>query len=211
MTFAVRETHRVRTIAGASEAEVVATFLRGELESERWGERLRALLRDDGVDVSVLAQPNLDDEHQNAYRASILDRHRAWLRREGLFQGFPRDVEWARVGLAPDEVLAIRYINWDWWLRVSGGTRRPLDAARRIRAGEVPGGDAASDEPIAARLRSNDPPPELIAVSMPGGSELVLVEGHVRLTAYALFPEYLPGELHILLGTSPEMDGWTEF
>ena len=30
----------------------------------------------------------------------------------------------------------------------------------------------------------------------------VLLEGHVRMTAYALYPEYLPSELEVYLGTS---------
>jgi hypothetical protein len=201
----------MRIVRPASEAEVIAVFLRAELDSERWRDRLLELLRGDGAAVSVVATPNLHDERESAYRASLLDRHRGWLRREGLFHGFPNDVEWTRVALTPDEVVAIRYINWDWWLRVSGGTRRPLDTARRIRAGEVPGADLASDEAIAARLRSADPPPELIAVAMPGESQLVAVEGHVRLTAYALFPHYLPDELEILLGTAPAMDRWSLF
>jgi hypothetical protein len=57
-----------------------------------------------------------------------------------------------------------------------------------------------------ARLSSWRNPP-LIAVRAPG-SYLVLLEGHVRLTAYAAFPEHVPDELEIFLGESPRMDGW---
>jgi len=108
-------------------------------------------------------------------------------------------------------VLSILYIDWDWWLEISGGTRRPLDAAVRIRAGEAAGANADADEPIAARLRSDEPPPELIVASTPDLTRLVAVEGHVRLTAYALFPEYLPEELPVYLGTSEGMTGWAQF
>ena len=66
-----------------------------------------------------------------------------------------------RVALVPDEVLAIRYINWDWWLRISDGTRRPVDAAARIRRGEVAGITAEEHEPIAARLDTAGLPAEL--------------------------------------------------
>ena len=111
----------------------------------------------------------------------------------------------------PEEVLAIRYINWDWWVRISGGTRRPGDAAARIRSNEIAGVTAAEHEPIAARLQATEPPPELVAVAPPDRSRLVVVEGHVRLTAYALYPEYLPAALEIYVGTAPDMDRWTEF
>lgn len=55
------------------------------------------------------------------------------------------------------------------------------------------------------------PPAELIVVTTPARSRLVVVEGHVRLSAYALFPELLPDELEILLGTSPEIERWSLF
>jgi hypothetical protein len=201
----------VRTIRPSSEAEVVATFLRAELDSPRYGERIRELLSDAGSDEAVLLAPELDDVEANARRAELLERHRAWLSREGLFDGFPEQVEWSLVGLDPEEVLGILYIDWDWWLRVSGGTRRPVDAAARIRANQVPGSTAEEHEPIAARLETDDPPPELIVVSTPDCSRLVAVEGHVRLTAYALFPEYLPEELPVYLGASEEISRWSEF
>jgi len=108
-------------------------------------------------------------------------------------------------------VLDIRYIDWDWWLRISAGTRLPRVAVKRIRAGEVPGADVRGEERIAARLGSADPPPELIALAPPDRSRLVVLEGHVRLTAYAVYPEYLARELEIYLGTAPDIDRWSEF
>jgi len=189
----------MRILGSVTEAEVVAEFLRGELESERWRAQLLALLDEDDADVAVVKRPDVDDPAESAYRARLLDRHRAWLRREGLFHGFPLRVEWQRAALSPDEVLGIFYIDWDWWLRLSGGTRRPLDAARRIRAGE--------HEPIARGGGST----KLIAVTDPQGARLVCLEGHVRLTAYALYPEHLPDELEIFVGTAPDMTGWSEF
>jgi hypothetical protein len=201
----------MRILRNASEDEVLASFLRAELDSPRWGDRLLELLREDDADESVLRTPDLADADACAYRAGLLDRHRAWLRREGLFQGFPERVEWSRVAVGRDEVLAIRYINWDWWLWITGGTRRPADAAARIRRGEVAGITAEEHEPIAARLQAEEQPAELIAVAQPGGSQLVVVEGHVRLTAYALYPQYLPAQLEIFLGTAEDMDRWTEF
>jgi hypothetical protein len=143
------------------------------------------------------------------FREDVLAGRRGW-RVGGLFDGLPFGIEWHRVALAPDEVLAIRYIDWRWWLMALDGSRSARDAAIRTRAGLVDGVDAESHEPIAARLRTDDPPPELIAVAAPG-DPLVLVEGHVRLTAYALYPEYLPPRLEILLGLSERMGEWSEY
>ena len=201
----------MRIVGQATEAEVVAAFLSGELESERWRGSLLALLREDGMDAAVVESPDVDEPAESVYRARLLDRHRAWLRREGLFNGFPEHVEWRRAALSPEEVLGILYVDWDWWLRLSGGTRRPLDAAARIRRGAVPGVTAEEHEAIASRLRTDDPQPQLIAATDPDRTRLVCLEGHVRLTAYALYPEYLPDELEIFLGTAPDMAGWSEF
>src|SRR5213593_4329692 len=109
----------MRIIRGSSEAEVVAAFLRGELDSPRYGERIRELLPAAGLDESALLAPELEDAEANTLRARVLEEHRAWLRREGLFNGFPDDVDWSLVGLAPEEVLSILYIDWDWWLDIS--------------------------------------------------------------------------------------------
>ena len=176
---------------------MVAVFLRGELESERFGEKLRGLLPDgvEGVPGAELRR--------------VLDQHRAYEAREGLFGGFPRDVSWFRAALTRDEVLDILFIDWSWWLELSGGTRRPREAARRIRTGELTrltaDVTAEEHEPYLAS------PWELIAVTTPSREKLVLLEGHVRLTAYALFPDRVPDELEILLGVSAAMPDWGLF
>jgi hypothetical protein len=200
----------MRLVRPASEDEMIAVFLRGELDSSRYGVKLRALLARDRRDEALLRRPDLTDADANRYRRQLLAEQRAYERREGLFLGFPAGIEWFRAALERDEVLDVLYINWDWWLRLSGGSRRPRDAARRIRAGEI-AGVTAGDEPLAAALRASPLPPELIAVTTRTLAPLVLVEGHRRLTAYALFPHYLPAELEILLGISDEITSWCQF
>ena len=197
----------MRLLRPIGEDEMVATFLRAELGSERYGAKLRELLARDGRDETVLRDPDLASIGDNEYRLGLLEEHRAYGRREGLFLGFPSQVEWRRAALEPEEVRAIRYINWDWWLMASDGTRRASEAARRIRAGEIEGVTVEEHEPFADAAVQ----PELIAATTDALHPLVLVEGHARLTAYALFPERLPDELEILLGISPEMPGWCQF
>ncbi len=192
----------LRIVRSISEDEMIAVFLRGELDSERYGARLRELA---GAEAEALLDPDTADAEVNRRRRETLDRHRAYERRQGLFLGFPDDVDWYRAVLTPDEVLDIRYIDWDWWLRLSGGSRRPRDAARRIRAAEIEGVGVEEHEALAA---SQHP---LIAVATRAGEPLVLVEGHARLTAYALFPERLPTEVEILLGLSDAVRGWCQY
>jgi hypothetical protein len=201
----------VELLRPISEDEMIAVFLQAEIESHRFGEAIRSLLARDSLTPQLVQRPNLADPAENAARRRLLDEHRAYERREGLFGGFPHDVAWHRALLAPDEVLDILFIDWDWWLALSGGSRRPRDAAARIRGGRIRGQTRDEDEPIAAALRRAPPPPELIALTTPDLRPLVLVEGHVRLTAYALFPHYLPERLEILLGISPHATDWSNF
>jgi hypothetical protein len=193
----------MRTLRPASEDEVIAVFLRAELGSGRYGEKLRKLLDRDGVDIEALAQPDLTDPTANRYRRGLLDEHRGFERRLGLFGGFPERVEWHRAALTPSEVLDILYIHWEWWLEITDGTRRPTDGAEKIRRGDVPGSTVEEH-----RILFDVPQPELIAVTKPGYAKVVLLEGHYRLTAYAMFPELLPDELELYLGVAEDMDAW---
>jgi hypothetical protein len=200
----------VRSLRRIGEDEVVATYLRAELAG-RFGKGLRALLARDGRSTAVVSRPNVADADDNRYRRALLDEHRGYERGEEIFEGFPRGIEWWRMALSPEEVLGILYINWEWWRAASGGSRRPADAARRIRASEIPGVTVEEHEPIAAALCAGRRPPELIAVTTTERERLVLLEGHARLTAYALFPSCLREELEIILGVSDEIARWWAF
>jgi hypothetical protein len=45
-------------------------------------------------------------------------------------------------------------------------------------------------------------------VTAGGDAPLVALEGHLRLTAYALRPERIPDPLTAILGSSPHMPRW---
>jgi hypothetical protein len=71
---------------------------------------------------------------------------------------FLDDVRWERAALTPNEVLALRYIDYSFWNELA--------------------------------------------------DKLVVLEGHVRLTALALRPDLLPPELEVLLGRSLRIAEW---
>jgi hypothetical protein len=201
----------MRILGPVTEDEIVACYLRAEIDSGRYGEKLRQLLERDDVDPDVLARPDLADPDANSYRRALLDEHRGYDSRTGLFGGFPAFVEWHRAAFTPDDVLSILYIDWDWWVTVSGGTRQPVVAAERIRRGDIAGTTVEEHAVFVEPLRSSLSPPELITVSRPDHSRIVVVEGHVRLTAYALYPELLPEELELYLGVAEDIDDWPSF
>lgn len=185
---------------------MVAMFLRCELLSARFGDTVRRALTESGAGEEIVLNADLDDERENEVRREVLGAARGFRRSEGVFGGLP-EMRWEWAALAPAEVLAIRYIDYDYWVELSGGSRLATDAAQRIRAGvtvfRVPNDGFFT---VADSFESSSPPP-LIAVGGVGPG-LVLLEGHVRLTAFALRPELLPEEFEVLVGHSPRIAEW---
>ena len=196
----------MRWLRPSSEAEMVALFLRTELPAARFRDKLRALLERDGLPERVITDPDLDDDAENQARLRLLTEHREYTTRTGLFEGFPDDVSWQWMAITPAELATVRYIDYDYWVELSGGTRLAADAAPRIRAGVAPFGVPSDWALGMARevARGARFPPLILVTTGPGG-DLVVLEGHCRLTAYMLARDQLPPELDVLVGSSPAM------
>jgi hypothetical protein len=188
----------VRVLAPATEDDMVATFIRAELGSPRHGSRLLAALDAERLDRSQVERPDTSDPAANAARRRVLAAYRGYPD-VGVFTGLPADTAWWWAALGPEELLHVRYIDRDYWVEVSGGTRRPVDAIPRI-------GDSPRYREIAAAVAHGRLPPELSLVGRPPGTDLVVLEGHVRLTALTMAVQHLPPELTVLVGLAPAMD-----
>jgi len=188
---------------------MIALFLRTELASDRWRDALRKLLDRAGLPESVIAEPDLDDPAEIRARRQLLTGHRGYDTRTDHFPGFPDNVRWEWMGITPAELAAVRYIEYDYWVELSGGTRLPGDAAARIRAGVTVFG-VSSDRPLSMARAVADGArfPPLILVTTGSSGDLVALEGHLRLTAFMLCRGRLPPELEVLVGSSPAMAAW---
>jgi hypothetical protein len=204
----------MRRLGPSSEAEMVAVFLRTELPAARFRDTLHALLDQAGLPERLITAPNLDDPAENQAREQLLTQHRGYGTRTGLFEGFPNNVCWEWAGITPDEVATVRYVDYDYWVELSGGTRLPADAAPRIRAGVAPFGVSSDWALGMAQVFADGArfPPLILGSAGGAGSSggLVVLEGHVRLTAYMLRPDRLPAELEVLVGSSPDMAEWAQ-
>jgi hypothetical protein len=198
----------MRVIGPASEDDMVLAFLRAELDSSRFAPDVLTALAELGLDRRLVDRADLDDAEANRSRRQVLEHHRGPRRGPdaGVFGGFPDDVSWCWVGLTPAELADVRYIHWDYWLEVSGGTRRPADAIARMRAQWDAPGDTVRE--IADTVAGGSMPHEIIVVGLPPGRGLVVLEGNVRLSGLLLRPELLPAEVRVLLGTSPRIAEW---
>ena len=190
---------------------MVALFLRTELPAARFRDKLRALLDRAGLPERLITAPNLDDPAENQAREQLLTQHREYGTRAGLFDGFPHDVCWQWMAITAAELAAVRYVDYDYWVELSGGTLLAAAAAPRIRAGVAPFGVSSGlalgmAQAVADGARF---PPLILVTAGPSGG-LVVLEGHCRLTAYLLCPDRLPPQLEVLAGSSPNAAGWAQ-
>ena len=190
------------------EDEMIAAFLKMEWDSARFGPVLRELLARDGREVGIVTTPDLASADDNRYRRSLL-AWRGYGQNTELFVGFPADIQWFRTTLSPGELLATRYINDDYWVNLSAGSRRPQDAAEAIRQGiDIFGVRSADFLDLAHRMTPGQTFPELILVGTTTGEPLIVLEGHVRLTVYALLPATQRLPQPVLIGYSPRLTAW---
>jgi hypothetical protein len=126
----------VQDFSPVRESEVVLTFLRGELNSGRFGDAVKnAIVEAGGIDL--VANPDLDSAEENTARENALSMARGWPKAE-IFEGFPKEVEWFRGVLAPADLERVRFIEYSYWNELSGGSRRPIDVLPTLRAGKLP-------------------------------------------------------------------------
>jgi hypothetical protein len=197
----------MRHLRAIGEDEMVAVFLRAEIASPRYGSAIRAILDRDGHDRRLVDEPDPTDPAANAVRRRLLGEYRGYGRNADVFTGFPADVRWYRALATREDLARVRYIDYDYWIELSGGSRLVVDAVVRITRGiEVFGVSNAGIWYLADLIAAGAVPPEPILVGAEEGAPLVILEGHARLTAYLLRPEHLPPLLEILVGYSPVMD-----
>jgi hypothetical protein len=199
----------MRWLRPGREAEMVALFLRTELPSARFGDELRALLERAGLPERVVTDPDLGDDAENQARLRLLTEQRGYGTRTEVFEAFPYDVCWEWMAITAAELARVRYIDDDYWNELSGGTRLAVDAARRICTGVTPFG-VSQDRVLglAEAVADGARFPPLILVTTGAGGDLVVLEGHARLTAYMLARDHVPPELEVLVGSSSAIARW---
>src|SRR6266566_6523089 len=188
----------MRLLRPASEDEMVAAFLTAEVASARYGPRIREILAQLGQPLAVVTQPDLRDESANTVRRHILAAYRQYPSGD-VFTGMPADVRWYRATLTPAELGTVKYLDYSYWTDFSGGTRLAADGARRLGFWQdQPAGSLYRQ--VAEHARDGRLPPVIIVIVEPGPTNLVVVEGHKRLTGLLLCPRWLPAELEVVLG-----------
>jgi hypothetical protein len=185
------------------ECEMILAFLRAEVDSPRRANRYMCLLTQAGFSRSMLIDnADLTNESHNLERRKLLKGVRGYPK-EALFGGFPANVRWRRVEVEPHELARLKYAKERIWLRLSDDTRSVLRCVEKMERGELPQDPAVHIRAIQALLQTGKNFPELVAVEGQG-QDLILVEGHIRATAYVASKM----GFNAFLGSSPKMDRW---
>ncbi len=191
----------MRHLSAVAEDEMIAVFLRGEIDSPRFGASDHFHLHRRRLDRGIIDRPDLTDPNQNAARREVLGAYRGLGPGRYVIPRYPAGVRWFRAAATPADLKRVRYIATDFWTAVSGGSQLAADAAARIRQGiDSADVDCSTFWGVADAIAAGAVPPEMILLEVAEGGPLVVLEGHTRLTAYLLRPENLPAEIDVLVG-----------
>ncbi len=183
---------------------MVAEFLRAEIDSPRWGASILNRLNQDGRSRAVVDNPNLFDDAENSYRASLL-AFRGY-RNQAIFSRFPEVVQWRTISLTPGDLETALVMNSAPWPEFSGGTRLAGDASRNFKMGKINHAVLDDIKATSDLHKEGRALPKIILVGERLEGPLVILEGHVR--AMAILGSDVNTEVVTIVGLSPHMRRW---
>jgi hypothetical protein len=199
----------MQKIRDITENEMVSVFLKAEANSSRWGSSISLLLKQDGKDKSIINTPDLDNNEENSYRKKLLGDFRGYEHNTHLFETFPKDVKWQLVKLSKAELERAKYMKYDYWDELSNKTRLAKHGAESVRKGvEIYRVSNEGFLKAAEAIKNGVAFPSMIFITKNIHSDIIVLEGHQRITAHFLVPESLHDGLEVILGFSDSMDQW---
>lgn len=195
-------------IGPSNENEVILAFLRAEINSPRFSDRISSALATSNLKrEAIIDNADLTNQSDNKIRSELLD-FRGYTNRTSLFQGFPRDVVWQHVELEPGEFNQLKYLKYDKFLKISKNTRLIVDGAENLDLIEVNEGSDNFNghiRDIINELKQGIRYPELVGIKSDDGY-IIIAEGNTRATAHVA--SSISENMKIILGTSPSVAQW---
>ncbi len=189
--------HELKKLRRATEAEVIAEFLRSEFYHEEFTPYRQSFER-------LVMEADVTDERQNALRRALLFRRRGHLWRE-----LPADTQWYEIRLQDQEVQQLYVFPRAQWRKLARGNFRLTDIVERVRAryraGKV---DVfiAKIQSLSQHLQERPDHSSVILIGIGDGRPLTIIEGNHRLSAALLAsPEVLQNRFRVFCGFSPNM------
>ena len=199
----------MKILRESSEDEMILEYLKAEYTSERFSEQLKEAFEKLGLEKSIIISADLQNTAENAGRKRLLGEFRGYGMRQKMFERFPAVSEWKLCIFSNADLEKIRYIDYSYWNELSAGTHMPLSAAETIRAGKTVYGVSNDGFLRAAEyIRNGGSFPKLFFLTS-DYENFVIVEGHLRMTAYALAPECFDN-IEVIVGncSGEELKKW---
>jgi len=192
-----------------SEEKMTHMFIMQQMGSFRFADEMQQIMDKFGVDRKIIDNPNFKDQNENDLRLKLRQSFGGSDDDGHLFDNFPKNVSWKRAVLTKDDLMKVKYIDYDYWIELSNGTRLVKDGAVSIKKGtEIFGQSNQKFWDALTALKEGVKFPEPILIAKNLSSDLVVVEGHLRLTVYLLDPAHTPNEIEIVIGFSENFQDW---
>ena len=180
----------MKLIRKSNEDEMILEFLKGELSSDRFNNKLISVLDDLDISKDIILNGKFTLEENNL-RKSIMSVYRGYPDKE-LFNKFPRNISWEFVEFEENDLNNIYYIDYDYWNLLSRGTSKSIDASITIKEGtEI---FEVSNKPFidgVEYLKMNSFPPIILITC--NDKKYLIIEGHSRVTIYGMIPDKFKG------------------
>ena len=190
-----------------SEDEMILEWLKGELHSVRFSDMLRERMHVLKLTESIVFKADLQNIHENALRKELME-FRGYNSKTDLFEGFPYIQDWRIIQMPKSDALnKVHYINYSYWNELTVNSRLPTQAAKVINEGlEIFGVSNAGFLNIADKVKRGFDFPPIIIVG--DDHKMIVLEGHARLTGFAIAEIYLPATIPVIYGYHSQLSDW---
>jgi len=179
-----------------TEAEVIAEFLKNEFYQKEYD-------KDREEFESIVLDPDLVDETQNAIRRALLYRRRGHMWRE-----LPKDTVWHEVKIDRDDLKRIRVFPRAHWRKISNGSFLLSEIVVRIREAAIAKSDPAFSkiQLLRYRLQRDSVNSAVLLIGVDEEQPLTILEGNHRLAAAMLVsPHLVQTGFRVICGLSLHM------
>lgn len=170
----------------SSEDEMVLEFLKAEYFSDRFSEHIKEIMKEHLLNEHLILSGDINNADENTARKKLLGLFRGYGLDLELFERFPKNIKWHLCCFKNGDLKNIRYIDYSYWNELSAGTRSPLVAAKQILSGAKIYGQSSDGFLRAAEFIKKGGKFARPIFLTSDFLHFVIVEGHLRITAYAL-------------------------
>lgn len=195
---------KIIKVRESNESEVILEFLKGEIKSNRFSENLDSVLKELNVDKDIILSGDINNKEENIKRLEVMHRFRGYPD-EDMFKNFPKIQRWDFCAFTKEDLYNCYFIDYDYWNELSSNTSLPKEAAKNILKG-IEIYDVPNEQYIKARKfldEGGEFPPVIVITS--NEKKYLIIEGHLRMTAYALSEKFFDAKVFVGYTTNEEM------